>query len=112
MNNKGLSCSTVILIIAVTFQGCTQIGTQVSKVKSIMPGHKEPENMIAVARNHEKKNELKAAREQYEKHLKKNPKSAIACHRLGIVCSRLGDTIASTRISLRQDSLNQTTQKY
>lgn len=97
MNDKGLSCSTVILIITVTFQGCTQLGTQISKVKSSMPGQKEPKNIIAVARSYEKKNELKAARELYEKHLSKNPSSTIACHRLGIVCSRLGDTIASTR---------------
>lgn len=97
MNDKGLSCSTVILIITVTFQGCTQLGTQISKVKSAIPGHKEPVNIIALARNYEKQNEFKAAREQYEKHLRKDPKSVIACHRLGIVCSRLGDTVASTR---------------
>ncbi|MFK7777397.1 MAG: tetratricopeptide repeat protein [Gimesia sp.] len=97
MNSKGLSCSTVILLITVTFQGCTQIGTQISKVKSAMPGHKKPENVIAVARAYEKKNELLAARKQYESYLRKNPKSVLAAHRLGIVCSRLGDTIAATR---------------
>lgn len=97
MNNKGLSCSTVILIITMTFQGCTQLGTQVTRMKSSLPGQKKPENLMAAARTCESKNEWMAAREEYEKYLKKNPKSAKACHRLGIVCSHLGDTVAATR---------------
>ncbi len=97
MNNKGLSCSTVILIITMTFQGCSQLGTQISKVKSTLPGQKKPENLLAAARGFESKKEWLAAREQYEKYLSKNPKSANACHRLGIVCSHLGDTVAATR---------------
>lgn len=97
MNNKGLSCSTVILIITMTFQGCSQLGTQISKVKSTLPGQKKPENLLAAARGFESKKEWLAAREQYEKYLSKNPKSANACHRLGIVCSHLGDPVAATR---------------
>ncbi|WP_298868725.1 tetratricopeptide repeat protein [uncultured Gimesia sp.] len=97
MNNKGLSCSTVILIITITFQGCTQLGTQVAKVKSVMPGQKQPENIIAAARSYEKKHEWLAARSEYEKYLNKNPTSVKTCHRLGIVCSHLGDTVAATR---------------
>mgnify|MGYP003663419737 CR=1 FL=1 len=97
MNNKGLSCSTVILIITMTFQGCTQLGTQVTRMKASLPGQKKPENLMASARTLESKSEWLAAREEYEKYLKKNPKSVKACHRLGIVCSHLGDTVAATR---------------
>ena len=97
MNNKGLSCSTVILLLTITFQGCTQLGTQVSKVQSMIPGQKKPENFILAARSYEKRNEWQAARSQYENYLKKNPTSVKACHRLGIVCSHLGDTVAATR---------------
>ncbi|MCH9653756.1 MAG: tetratricopeptide repeat protein [Planctomycetes bacterium] len=97
MNNKGLSCSTVILIITITFQGCTQLGTQVAKVKSVMPGQKQQVNHIAAARAYEKKHEWVAARGEYEKYLKNNPQSVKTCHRLGIVCSHLGDTVAATR---------------
>lgn len=97
MNNKGLFCSTVILLITFSLQGCAQLGNQVSKVKSALPGQKKSENLLASARNYERKNEWLAAREKYEKHLKKDPQSVSACHRLGIVCTRLGDSVAATR---------------
>lgn len=97
MNNKGLSCSTVILLITITFQGCSHLSNQVAKVKSALPTQKNSDKLILAARTFESKNELLAAREQYEKYLSKNPKSAKACHRLGIVCTRLGDPVAATR---------------
>ncbi|WP_299469377.1 tetratricopeptide repeat protein [uncultured Gimesia sp.] len=87
----------MILIITISFQGCTQLGTQVAKVKSSLPGQKKPENLMASARTSESKKDWVTAREEYEKFLKKNPKSVKACHRLGIVCSHLGDTVAATR---------------
>lgn len=97
MNNKGLSCSIVILLITITFQGCSHLSNQVAKVKSSLPTQKNSEKLIISARTLESKNEWLAAREQYEKYLSKNPKSATACHRLGIVCTRLGDSVAATR---------------
>ncbi len=108
MNNKGLSCSTVILLITIIFQGCTQLGTQVSKVKSVLPGNQLPENYLAVARSLEKKSEWHEARQHYEKFLQKNPDSVIACHRLGIVCSHLGDTISATRYFTQARQLDPT----
>ncbi|WP_339732211.1 tetratricopeptide repeat protein [uncultured Gimesia sp.] len=108
MNNKGLFCSTVILLITLSFQGCATVGNQVSKVKSALPGHKKPQNLLASGRNYESKNEWLAAREQYETHLKKDPKSVKACHRLGIVCSRLGDSVAATRYFTQARQLDPT----
>lgn len=98
MNSNGLFCSTLILC-TLAFQGCTQLNTQVSKVKSVLPGHKKEkeENMLAAARSLERQKEWIGAREKYETYLKKNPHSVKACHRLGIVCSQLGDTVAATR---------------
>ncbi|QDV16988.1 photosystem I assembly protein Ycf3 [Gimesia panareensis] len=98
MNNKGLFCSTLILC-TLAFHGCTQLNTQVSKVKSALPGkhHEKEENVLAAARSLERQNEWIGAREKYETYLKKNPHSVKACHRLGIVCSHLGDTVAATR---------------
>ncbi|QDV50224.1 tetratricopeptide repeat protein [Gimesia fumaroli] len=108
MNNKGLFCSTVILLITFSIQGCASLGNQVSKVKSALPGQKKPQNMLAAGRSYESKNEWLAAREQYEKHLKKDPKSVKACHRLGIVCSRLGDSVAATRYFTQARQLDPT----
>ncbi len=97
MNNKGLSCSTVILLITITCQGCSHFENQVTKVKSALPGQNKGTDIIIAARTFESKNEWLAAREQYEKYLKKNPTSAKTCHRLGIVCTKSGDHIAATR---------------
>ncbi len=95
MNDKGLFCSAVILIISL--QGCAQLGSQVSKVKSALPGKHHSEQVLTAARGYERKKEWMAARKQYETYLKKNPRSVVACHRLGIVCSQLGDSVAATR---------------
>ncbi len=95
MNDKGLFCSAVILIISL--QGCTQMGTQISKMKSALPGKNNPDQVLATARGFEHKKEWMAARAQYETYLKKNPRSVVACHRLGIVCTNLGDSVAATR---------------
>lgn len=95
MNDKGLFCSAVILIISL--QGCAQLGTQVAKVKSALPGKHHSETVLTAARGFEHKKEWLAARKQYETYLKKNPRSVVACHRLGIVCSQLGDSVAATR---------------
>ncbi|WP_417396121.1 tetratricopeptide repeat protein [Gimesia chilikensis] len=74
------------------------MNTQVSKVKSVLPGGKEKdENVLAAARSMERQKEWIGAREKYESYLKKNPHSVKACHRLAIVCSHLGDTVAATR---------------
>ena len=97
MNSNGLFCSTLILC-TLAFQGCSQLNTQVSKVKSVLPGGKEKdENVLAAARSMERQKEWIGAREKYESYLKKNPHSVKACHRLAIVCSHLGDTVAATR---------------
>ncbi|QDT78778.1 Tetratricopeptide repeat protein [Gimesia maris] len=95
MNDKGLFCSAVILIISL--QGCAQMGTQVARVKSALPGKHHSEKVLTAARSFEHKKEWLAARKQYEVYLKKNPRSVVACHRLGIVCSQLGDSVAATR---------------
>ncbi|QDT42114.1 photosystem I assembly protein Ycf3 [Gimesia alba] len=108
MNNKGLFCSTVILLITFSIQGCSHLGNQVSKVKSALPGQKNTDNLLAAARADESKNELLAAREKYEKYIKRNPKSVIACHRLGIVCTRLGDSVAATRYFTQARQLDPT----
>lgn len=108
MNNKGLFCSTVILLVTLSFQGCAQLGTQVSKVKSALPSKKKNENMLAAGRQYESKKEWLAAREQYERYLKKDPKSVKACHRLGIVCTRLGDSVAATRYFTQARQLDPT----
>jgi Tfp pilus assembly protein PilF len=97
MNSNGLFCSTLILC-TLAFQGCSQLNTQVSKVKSVLPGNKEKqENVLAAARSLERQKEWIGARKKYEAYLKKNPHSVKACHRLGIVCSQMGDTVAATR---------------
>ena len=63
MNSNGLFCSTLILC-TLTFQGCTQLNTQVSKVKSVLPGGKEKdENALAAARSMERQKEWIGARE-------------------------------------------------
>ena len=108
MNNKGLFCSTVILLITFSTQGCSHLGNQVSKVKSALPGQKITESLLAAARTDESKNELLAAREKYERYLKGNRKSVIACHRLGIVCTRLGDSVSATRYFTQARQLDPT----
>lgn len=108
MNNKGLSCSTVILIITITCQGCSHFGNQISKVKSALPGQNKQSEILFAARTFESKGEWVAAREQYERYLKRHPTNTGACHRLGIVCTKAGDPIAATRYFTQARQLDPT----
>ena len=96
MNSNGLLCSTLMLC-TLTLHGCTQLNSQVAKVKSTFSSSEKSENMLAAARTLESQKEWIGARKKYEECLKRDPRNVKACHRLGIVCTQLGDTVAATR---------------
>ncbi|MCA9003873.1 MAG: tetratricopeptide repeat protein [Planctomycetaceae bacterium] len=77
-------------------------------MKSALPGKHQSEQVLTAARSSEHKKEWLAARKQYETYLKKNPRSVVACHRLGIVCSHLGDSVAATRYFTQAKQLDPT----